>query len=668
MEEESHVLIFVDSAADVEIMRREIGELDPRVVTSHAGKKEDLAGAVEAFSPQVILAEEELLSVDGHDPMTVAGELGLDAQIILMAKSWDTERALDALRKGAFDYIPREQVERLGHSVQRALREADAAREREWTEAELFRKEEAFRALIENSSDLFLVTDNQGKMKYISPSVQRILGYDPENLSGELMFDYFHPEEREEALKTFWGIVATPGITPALFFRIAGKNGAWRYLEGNANNLLRNSIISGVVITARDVTERILQARRLQKLNSCFLSLGAHSYLNTRTVIESTREIMQSTIVQYCKKARDGLVFISTKPGEEEFSPVLECKSLPCYQMILDDAEEPLRIDDLRRTDFAAVYQDIIHFGLKTFLAFPVRLDGTTIGSINLFEKRHRDYSGEEMSMLAALAQTIAIEEERLQREEGAREFIDIASHELRHPITLISGYAALLKEGAGELDDEKRGHILDVIFRCSDRLDHLAGELLNVSRIEQGRMPLDIRTIEVEPMIRQVIEDIREIYHDHRFRVSVASDAGRVDADAEGMARLLRELLDNACRYSPGSSQVRVEAEAMGEEVQVTLLDRGQGIPEAYRDKIFNRFYRTGDILHHSRHGLGLGLYIAREITEANGGRLWYEPRPGGGSVFRFTLPRAASSGSKKGTNRIRKPRLDPEVKDGEA
>ena len=219
--------------------------------------------------------------------------------------------------------------------------------ERQWAEAELFRREERFRTLIENSSDLFLVIDNQGRLQYVSPSARRILGYDPEEVIGSFMFDYFHPEERELALRTFWEVVASPGVTPLLFFRIAHKSGSWRYLEGNASNLLENSIVSGVVITARDVTERILQARRLQKLNACFLNLGAHSYQNTRTVVESTKEILQSTIVQYCKKTKDGVFFISTKPGEEEFAPVLECSSLPCHQLIEDNSEAPLKVEDL---------------------------------------------------------------------------------------------------------------------------------------------------------------------------------------------------------------------------------------------------------------------------------------------------------------------------------
>jgi signal transduction histidine kinase len=105
-------------------------------------------------------------------------------------------------------------------------------------------------------------------------------------------------------------------------------------------------------------------------------------------------------------------------------------------------------------------------------------------------------------------------------------------------------------------------------------------------------------------------------------------------------VADLLVILLDNAVSYSPPTSDVRIEAGPQDGGVVISVLDKGRGIPPKDRKTIFERFYQVEDSQHHSSTGMGLGLYIARQIVDGHGGRIWYEPREGGGSIFRFTLP----------------------------
>jgi signal transduction histidine kinase len=122
-------------------------------------------------------------------------------------------------------------------------------------------------------------------------------------------------------------------------------------------------------------------------------------------------------------------------------------------------------------------------------------------------------------------------------------------------------------------------------------------------------------------------------------------------------LMRVMMILLDNACNYSPGTSQVlvKVEADAAGDAVLVSVLDRGTGVTDEHRERIYDRFYQCEDTLHHSKSGIGLGLYIARDVVLRHEGRIWSEPRPGGGSIFRFTLPRTATGRRKSKTNRIK-------------
>jgi signal transduction histidine kinase len=139
---------------------------------------------------------------------------------------------------------------------------------------------------------------------------------------------------------------------------------------------------------------------------------------------------------------------------------------------------------------------------------------------------------------------------------------------------------------------------------------------------------------------LEQAVEGIRAGSDRDDFRIQVGEKATLVKADREKLNRLLVILLENATKFSPAGSPIEIQAEWGAGEVMVSVLDRGPGVPEEARELVFDRFFQVEDVLHHSKPGLGLGLYIASEIAHVHGGDIWYEPRDGGGSVFRFTLP----------------------------
>ncbi len=126
----------------------------------------------------------------------------------------------------------------------------------------------------------------------------------------------------------------------------------------------------------------------------------------------------------------------------------------------------------------------------------------------------------------------------------------------------------------------------------------------------------------------------------DRSIEIACGEDPGEAWLDPDKFVRLMVILLDNAVKYSPRGSSVDICLGQSGSEALVSVLDRGAGIPERERSRIFDRFYQSEEVLHHSTPGLGLGLYIAKRIVEAHGGRIWCEAREGGGSVFRFTMP----------------------------
>ncbi|MHB8780678.1 MAG: GAF domain-containing sensor histidine kinase [Candidatus Geothermincolia bacterium] len=235
-------------------------------------------------------------------------------------------------------------------------------------------------------------------------------------------------------------------------------------------------------------------------------------------------------------------------------------------------------------------------------------------------------------------AQTLRDNAERL------RDFMNIASHELRHPITIISGYASLLIDARSAIPEDRIPSIMRSIYAASRRLKNVVDQLLDISRIEQGRFSMSPEPTELEPLVEQAVEEMKVRGFSHSFRTDMR-ELSLAFADPERFVQLLVILLENACKFSPPGTPIRITARQDAESVTVSVLDRGSGIPREAREKVFERFYEVEGVDHHSLPGLGVGLSIAREIVRSHGGRIWCEARRGGGTAFRFTLQLAATS-----------------------
>lgn len=226
------------------------------------------------------------------------------------------------------------------------------------------------------------------------------------------------------------------------------------------------------------------------------------------------------------------------------------------------------------------------------------------------------------------------------ERAEQLRDFLDVAAHELRHPATLLKGYAMTLAKSGETMDAEIWSESLQAIETGVDRLVNVVEELLDVSRIERGHFDIVKEQVEIEPLLEGAAAEMRDRGHKGQIRIELKAHMKPAWVDPERFMRLLIILLDNAIRYSPSESPVEIIAENDGQNLIISVLDRGIGIPDEDRNRVFDRFYQVEDALQHGGPGLGLGLYIASRIARAHGGRLSYEPREGGGSAFSFSIP----------------------------
>ena len=233
-----------------------------------------------------------------------------------------------------------------------------------------------------------------------------------------------------------------------------------------------------------------------------------------------------------------------------------------------------------------------------------------------------------------------------VQAERAKTEFVSMVSHELRTPMTSIKGYADLLLMGAlGQLTDEQ-SRFLDIIKGNADRLTTLVNDLLDISRMESGRLTLSPEVVEMRPVIDQVIRSMegRAGEKDLELIATVPQDLPEVYADSDRVIQILTNLVANAYNYTRPGGEIEVSASANGDEIQVSVRDTGIGISEEDLEKLFSRFFRADDPVVQEAAGTGLGLSITRSLVTMHGGRIWVESEVGVGSIFSFTLPTAAA------------------------
>jgi PAS domain S-box-containing protein len=251
-----------------------------------------------------------------------------------------------------------------------------------------------------------------------------------------------------------------------------------------------------------------------------------------------------------------------------------------------------------------------------------------------------RDETGVRMAMTIYMDITPIREAER-----AREEFISVVAHDLRGPITSISGFADLLRNLPRELRGSAREQrALESILMGGRRLERMVSDLLDASRIESRRLTVNRERLDLKRFVPEVVERMGAQIPDHAVRVVVPAEEATVEADPGRLEQVLENLLTNAAKYSSPKSEVVLEMARLPGEVLVSVTNKGEGIATEEREAVFSRFDRTRSARGSRTPGTGLGLYITRGLVEAHGGRIWIEGEVNRYTVVRFTLPVVAA------------------------
>ncbi|MEA2584505.1 MAG: hypothetical protein QOF33_2590 [Thermomicrobiales bacterium] len=540
--------------------------------------------------------------------------------------------------------------------------------ERRRAEEELRRSEERFRSLVQNASDVIVIVDRVGVVRYASPAMERIIGVPPEDVVGSDNLFRAHPDDVKRLRLAYVRAARTPGVNPPIELRFRHRDGSWHWLEITPTNLLDDTGINGIVANCRDVTERKQIEDDLRFLAQTSELLAAS--LDTETTLTTLARQVVAHFADWCVvdavnesgQVRDVAV-AHVDPELEQRLLVLRRRrpvnpqsrtgpgaALRTGQALLypviDDEEQAIHVDDpVAREEFRA-------FGFRSAVAVPLIARGMTIGVLSFGSSVPGRFGPSELALAKDLARraALAMDNARLYREAqtaiAARDqFLSVAAHELRTPITTINGFAELLRrEIGGEVADPVRvARFVNRLFAAGGRLAALVEDMLDISRIRLGQLPLRLQPVDLGELVERVAMSYQEQYGKgkHRFVTDLGSGAAIVVADVDRLEQVLTNLLDNSVTYTPAGGKIRIALATGDDAVRLTVTDPGIGLPPSELESIFKPFDRAANAITDNLPGLGIGLFICRNIVERHGGRIWAEsPGEGKGTTMVVWLP----------------------------
>jgi len=228
---------------------------------------------------------------------------------------------------------------------------------------------------------------------------------------------------------------------------------------------------------------------------------------------------------------------------------------------------------------------------------------------------------------------------ERKQIENQKDEFVGVATHELKTPVTSIKAYTQILKNRFQKKGDKASTDLLSKMDAQLDKLITLISDLLDVTKIEAGKMSFNLENFNFNALVGELIEELQRTTTRHTIEIKGKAPK-KVYGDRDRTGQVLTNLISNAIKYSPYSDKINVMISQDSKGVTLCVQDYGVGVPKKKQERVFERFYRVSGPKEDTYPGLGLGLYISSEIVKRQGGRIWVESTKGKGSTFCFSLP----------------------------
>jgi PAS domain S-box-containing protein len=645
------ILVVDDRDADIVAMEVALAAVDCRLVKAQSGL--DALECVRAQDFAVILLDVHMPGMGGFETARLirAREVSDPTPIIfLTGDDGAGSQILEGYRLGGVDYIYkpfepdilRSKVSFFVDLFRTTVALRQRTSELSTMAAELERSEEHFRALIENASDLILILDQQAIVRYASPSVERILGYSAEQIAGQMVTEFIHPDDVASVQSNIALLLQTSAACPSTDRRWRHADGSYRMLGATISNLLATMSVAGIVVNARDVTERYRAEEQVRALNAeleqrviertSALEAAVHdledqiSERNRAVMALRESELRLRTVVSNAPVVlfavdRQGICTLFDGHG-------LKALGLDPGQLVGSTALAPLvgavsLAPDIRRALAGESFTNLMEASGRVFDTHfsPIQAaDGTVVGAIGV---------------------AVDISDQRA-IDKMKDEFISVVSHEIRTPLTSIRGSLGLLASGLLATAPERAQRMLEIASTNADRLIRLVGDILDIERMQSGQVALEKTVCNPDEILQQAIDGMRSAADTAGVRLTRLANPGLpgVSMDADRIIQTLTNLIGNAIKFASPDTTITLGAECVGLKLLVRVADEGRGIPPDKLALIFERFQQADGSDAREKGGTGLGLAICRSIIQQHGGAIWVESEVDRGSTFLFTIP----------------------------
>lgn len=463
---------------------------------------------------------------------------------------------------------------------------------------------------------------NTGKYVYVNETVKQLLGYDPEELISRgiaFVSSLIHPDDQEELFNKNAQALqvanqpqsATNTSLPIVSFeyRMKHKSGRWVWLRTDGSVFARgeNNQVEYLMNVTIDITERKEQENKTRREIEAINYALDQSAIVAVTDKSGMIEYVNEKFIEISKYARDELVGKTHRVINSNYHP----------KAFFADMWQTILAGKVWRGEIRNQAKDGSYYWVDTTIT-PM-LDEN--GKPNQFIAIRHDITPRK----------------KLERQKD--EFIGIASHELKTPVTSLKGYIQVMQRRFTKKGDHTSADFMAKMDAQVNKLTTLIQDLLDVTKIETGKLQFKLEKFDLSELVLETIETINLTTHRHTIEFS-GTVTQLVYGDRERIGQVITNFLTNAIKYSPYSEEIKVMVSETSREATVAVQDFGVGILEENQQKIFERFFRETGAKEDTYPGLGLGLFICAELIKRHGGRIWVESQKGTGSTFCFTLP----------------------------
>lgn len=506
-------------------------------------------------------------------------------------------------------------------------------------------------AIIESSEDAIISKNLDGGITSWNRAAERMFGYTEQEALGQLIYIIIPQDRHEEEAMIISNLRNGSRVEHFETVR-KSKTGKLIHVAITVSPIINGKgEIIGASKIARDITQQKQHEERLQLMHAIGKVISAQLDVSTilQKVTDATTLIAGASFGAFFYNKTDSkgeayTLYALSGAKREDFDKFGTPRNTAVFKTTFE-GEGIVRSDDITkdpRYGKNAPHKGMPdgHLPVVSYLAVPVvSQTGLPIGGLLFGHPEAGVFNEEHETLVASIASqaAIALDNAKLYEEVNMLSnkkdtFIGFASHELKTPLTTIKGYIQL-----AEASEIPAKDILPKISKQLARLEGIIADLLDISKIQAGKLDLHFNRTSLQEILNESIESVDFI--DHVIELDHPTQDIELFADQQKITQVLVNLLTNAVKYSAPETCINVSALIMGDEVQISVSDQGEGISKEHLKNIFNQYYRVS-MGKKTPKGMGLGLYISKEIMEGHLGKIWAESEVGKGSVFHIRFP----------------------------